>query len=61
MAFIGAFFLSMFIGVAVLVGAGHFSPRDAAVMMPFPAAIIAAACAVFTPTRDMFSWWSVSS
>jgi len=44
----------MFMGVVVAVGAGDVDPRTATLWMLAPAAIIAFATAVYTPTRRLF-------
>ena len=53
-AIVGVFSLVMFMGVVVLVGAGDADPRADALWMLAPAANIAFATAVYTPTRRLF-------
>ena len=54
-AFVVVFFLLMFVGVAVLVGAFDIDPRRSALLSLAPAIILGVAAAVIRPTRRFFA------
>jgi len=56
LAFALIFFLTMFVGVAVVVGAMNVGPREAALFTLLPATLLGLAAAIHGPSRRFFSW-----
>jgi len=55
MAFLWVFWLTLLLGVVLLVGVADVAPRSAALTMLIPSGALGAITAVFRPTREFFS------